>query len=69
MDFNKITEKTQASAVKSTASVLITQPETVNGVSTESLRRAHIDLFIDGVLEMMGLAVVDGALCAILEND
>jgi len=69
MEFNRITQKTEAETVLSDAHVLITQPEVVSGVATESLRRAPLDVFIAGALEVMGLAVVDGALCAILDEE
>ena len=41
MSMNLITEKSVAS-IKDAAHVLITQPETVNGASVESLRRATL---------------------------
>ena len=42
MAITKITEKTVTASVSSSAYCLITQPETINGVSTESLRRATV---------------------------
>ncbi len=66
---NRITQKTEAESVSTEAHVLITQQEDVGGVPTEALRRAHMDLFVDAALEVMGLAIVDGALCAILSEE
>ncbi|MBR6571229.1 MAG: hypothetical protein IKK75_12335, partial [Clostridia bacterium] len=46
MASNRITEKESVAALKDAASVLITQIETVNGVETESLRRAALDVLV-----------------------
>lgn len=69
IQFNRITEKTEAESVSTEAHVLITQPELIDGVATVSLRRAPMDLFAAAALKAMGLTIVDGALCAILANE
>ena len=46
MATEKITEQASASSVKNTSSVLITQSETVNGQTTEAVRRATLAKFI-----------------------
>jgi hypothetical protein len=69
MEFNRITQKTETEAVKPEAHVLVTQPETVDGASVEALRRATLDSFVEASLQAIGLAVVDGRLCAIIEHD
>lgn len=54
MSVIKITEKETAEQVKNTASVLITQPEEIDGSEIESLRRASLESFIS-VLKSNGL--------------
>ena len=54
MSVIKITEKETAEQVKNTASVLITQPEDIDGSEIESLRRASLESFI-AVLKSNGL--------------
>ena len=51
----KITEKPAPSQIKSGASVLITQQETVEGQQVESARRAPIGSFADKIAALLGL--------------
>lgn len=46
MSVNKITEKSVAASIKDTSHVLITQPETVDGQSIETLERAGLSAFV-----------------------
>lgn len=69
MEFNRITQKTVTEAVSQEAHILITQPETVGKDTEEALRRATLDAFVNTFLESIGLAVVDGKLCAIIDRD
>lgn len=66
---NRITQKAEAESVSTEAHVLITQQEDIAGVPTESLRRAHMGTFVDAVLAVTGLAIVDGKLCAVISRD
>lgn len=55
MASSKITEKEQALALKTAASLLVTQPETIDGKDVEALRRVTIDKLAH-VLRGMGFA-------------
>lgn len=50
MASSKITEKEQVSRISESASLLITQPETVDGLETETLRRAPLPALVDALL-------------------
>lgn len=69
MQFNRITQKAEADEVSIEAHVLITQQENVGGIPTESLRRASMNIFVDAILEVIGFAVADGKLCAVINRD
>lgn len=45
----KITEKTVASELKGSAHFLVTQPETIDGASVETLRRVPLSMVRDGI--------------------
>lgn len=49
MASNRITDKESVAALKDAASVLVTQVETVNGVETESLRRAALEVLVEAL--------------------
>ena len=57
----KLTEKSVASALKSGAHLLITQPEGTPGSEVESVRRAPISALLDTTLTMPGAAADAGA--------
>lgn len=58
MPIVKITESQRTDSINDNASVLVTQPESVDGVETEALRRADLKAFIE-VLKNNGLMTSD----------
>lgn len=68
MNYLKLTEKTTTSTVKSSASVLITQPE-INDV--ESLRRVSLSALADALVAEGSItsAIVAAVLAALPDGD